>query len=214
MSSNHQMWLTYNNESEKILIPVNPEKLQASNGSNNDNEQVIDIGDVTIKQAPPAEVYQWSGFFPASYFQGCSSPSVPDPLGTVNKIKRWKAGDKPVHFIITGLGINGYYTIEQFDPYHVGGDVGTVYYNIKLKEYRAVTIRKVGAAKAYTATRIDNTVPASTYTVTNGDCLYNIAKKFYGDGDYYTKIYEANKSIIGNNPNDIYSGQVLTIPAA
>ena len=51
----------------------------------------------------------------------------------------------------------------------------------------------------------------NTYTVKSGDCLWNIAKQFYGSGAQYTKIYEANKSII-KNPNLIYPGQVLTIP--
>ena len=45
-----------------------------------------------------------------------------------------------------------------------------------------------------------------------GDCLWNIAKKFYGKGSDYTKIYNANKKTIGSNPNLIYAGQVFTIP--
>lgn len=51
-----------------------------------------------------------------------------------------------------------------------------------------------------------------TYTVVKGDCLWNIAKKFYGNGADYTKIYNANKGVIGGNPNLIYPGQVLVIP--
>ena len=47
-----------------------------------------------------------------------------------------------------------------------------------------------------------------------GDCLWNIAKKFYGPGAKYTVIYNANKGVIGSNPNLIYPGQVYTIPAA
>ena len=50
-----------------------------------------------------------------------------------------------------------------------------------------------------------------TYTVKRGDCLWNIAKKFYGNGAQYTKIYNANRGKI-KNPNLIYPGQVLTIP--
>ena len=53
---------------------------------------------------------------------------------------------------------------------------------------------------------------AKTYTVKAGDCLWNIAKKFYGKGGDYTKIYNANKGTIGSNPNLIYPGQVFTIP--
>ena len=53
----------------------------------------------------------------------------------------------------------------------------------------------------------------ATYTVKKGDCLWNIAKKFYGNGSKYTKIYEANKDKI-KNPQLIYAGQVLVIPPA
>ena len=60
--------------------------------------------------------------------------------------------------------------------------------------------------------RVDNSVQPKTYTVKSGDCLWNIAKKYYGSGSSYTKIYEANKGTIGGNPNLIYPGQVLTIP--
>lgn len=46
----------------------------------------------------------------------------------------------------------------------------------------------------------------------SGDCLWNIAKKYYGDGSQYTKIYNANKETIGANPNVIKVGQKLVIP--
>ena len=51
-----------------------------------------------------------------------------------------------------------------------------------------------------------------TYTVKKGDCLWNIAKAMYGKGSDYTKIYNANKGVIGKNPNLIYPGQVFVIP--
>jgi nucleoid-associated protein YgaU len=51
-----------------------------------------------------------------------------------------------------------------------------------------------------------------TYTVKSGDSLSKIAKKYYGDPMKYTVIYEANKALIGDNPNLIHPGQVLTIP--
>ena len=52
----------------------------------------------------------------------------------------------------------------------------------------------------------------STYTVKKGDCLWNIAKQYYGKGAQYSKIFNANKDKI-KNANLIYPGQVLTIPA-
>jgi len=56
------------------------------------------------------------------------------------------------------------------------------------------------------------TAPATDiHTVQKGDTLWAIAKKYYGNGAQYLKIYEANKDKI-SNPNLIYVGQVLTIP--
>lgn len=47
------------------------------------------------------------------------------------------------------------------------------------------------------------------YTVKKGDCLWNIAKMYYGKGYEYTKISKANN--IGSS-NLILPGQVLIIP--
>ena len=57
-------------------------------------------------------------------------------------------------------------------------------------------------------------VKNKTYKVKSGDCLWNIAKYFYGDGSKYMTIYNANPNVFkGRSPNLIYVGEVLTIPA-
>ena len=64
-----------------------------------------------------------------------------------------------------------------------------------------------------TTTRAATTAPkATTYTVKKGDTLWGISKKYLGNGAKYNLIYNANKGKI-KNPNLIYVGQVLTIPA-
>ena len=45
-----------------------------------------------------------------------------------------------------------------------------------------------------------------------GDSLSAISRKMYGDASKWKKIYEANKGVIGKNPNLIYPGQKYTIP--
>lgn len=66
---------------------------------------------------------------------------------------------------------------------------------------------------------------AGTYTVVKGDCLYKIAgmKNIYGNSRLWPAIWDANKSGVVSapprvaktipNPNLIYPGQVLKIPA-
>ncbi len=54
-------------------------------------------------------------------------------------------------------------------------------------------------------------VPARIYEVVSGDNLSKIAKKFYGDANKYTKIFEANKDQLAD-PDKIKVGQKLKIP--
>lgn len=218
MSTKYEMWLTYDAEKEKIKIPVLPETLSVSDDSGNDSVRLTDLGETTILQSPSAKQISFSSFFPAASFPGVTVSD--SPLSLVQRIQKWKRGDKPVHFLVTQCGLDLYCTIERFSYSESGGDVGTISYSLTLKEYREITVRQVtvniasaAASVQNTAARVDNSTIPKTYTVVRGDCLWNIAKRFYGSGSQYTKIYNANKSIIGGNPNLIYAGQVLTIPA-
>jgi LysM repeat protein len=51
-----------------------------------------------------------------------------------------------------------------------------------------------------------------TYTVADGDSLWAIAERVYGDGNQWGRIHEANSDQIPD-PNVIQPGQVLTIPS-
>lgn len=51
----------------------------------------------------------------------------------------------------------------------------------------------------------------TTYTVRPDDTLWKISQTFLGSGARYMEIYNANRGIL-SNPDQIYPGQVLTIP--
>lgn len=205
----------YLKQGKLFEFPVLPEKVATSYGAKNTSLQVCGVGEVTIIQDSSAAVIQFSSFFPKEYFRGCRMKKVPTPKKAVEKILAMKESGKPVRFSITGTpGISMYCTIENFEVHEQGGDPGTVYYTLKLKEYREIKVRKIKKAKVVVSGgRTDNSQAVQTYTVVKGDCLWNIAKRFYGDGAKYMVIYEANKGLIGGNPNLIYPGQVLSIPS-
>ncbi|MGH1412526.1 MAG: peptidoglycan-binding protein LysM [Pelagimonas sp.] len=50
------------------------------------------------------------------------------------------------------------------------------------------------------------------HTVEKGDSLWKVAEKALGNGARYTEIFEANKPML-SDPDKIYPGQVLRIPA-
>lgn len=220
MSSSCQMYLTQ--QYTKFRFPVLPEKVKVSYGSNNDKMRICGVGEVTVIQDSEAATITFSSFFPEHYFSGCDYKNIPAPLSAVDTILSLKNSGKPVRFTITGgMNVSMYVTVEKFDTEEQGGDIGTIHYIITLKEYREVTVRQIkvqiSTKKATISTPVSrtDTAPAGgQYTVVKGDCLWNISKKFYGSGAKYSIIYNANKSVIGGNPNLIYPGQVLTIPAA
>ncbi len=116
--------------------------------------------------------------------------------------------------MITETPINCDVYLSDFTGTPTGG-YGDINYSITLLQAKEIKVKK--------SAKVNNTLPATvperpappaaqTYTVAKGDCLWKIAQRLYGNGADYTKIYEANKGLIGNDPDLIFSGQVLTIP--
>ncbi|MCA9984814.1 MAG: LysM peptidoglycan-binding domain-containing protein [Anaerolineales bacterium] len=60
--------------------------------------------------------------------------------------------------------------------------------------------------------RVEAAKSQKSYTVVAGDSLSAIAQKQYGSADKWQAIYEANKELIGDNPNAIRVGQELILP--
>lgn len=54
--------------------------------------------------------------------------------------------------------------------------------------------------------------PPRIYTVREADTLSSIAKKQLGDADRWPEIFELNGDVI-SDPDEIFPGQVLLIPA-
>lgn len=222
-SGKYEIWLTYNSNKKRLQIPVLPEKIEISYPEKNDTVYVYGVGEVTIKKHPGAFVMKWSCFFPAVKCQGCV-PNPKDPKECLDFLKTVMKIEKSAKIVYTGgaCRLSSQCTIN-FDASEEGGDQGTIHYSITITESKKTTIRKLnvkekkGKKKAKvkkTSNRTSSKSTASKYTVKEHDSLWNIAKKFYGKGLKYTVIYNANRKVIGSNPNLIYSGQVLTIPKA
>jgi nucleoid-associated protein YgaU len=54
--------------------------------------------------------------------------------------------------------------------------------------------------------------PGHTYVTTDSDTLWSIAQRFYEDGAQWPKIYEANKEVIGPDPDVLRGNLTLYIP--
>lgn len=72
-----------------------------------------------------------------------------------------------------------------------------------------VAVKKITLEESAVDLAVINT---DNYTTVAGDYLWDIAVRAYNDGYAWTRIYEANKEVIGSNPSVLYKGIVLTIP--
>jgi 5'-nucleotidase len=66
-----------------------------------------------------------------------------------------------------------------------------------------------GATVSPTATQV---AAGETYEVQSGDTLLSIAEQYYGDGTQWRRIYDANKDVIGADPDKLKIGMQLKIP--
>jgi nucleoid-associated protein YgaU len=69
---------------------------------------------------------------------------------------------------------------------------------------------RVKTSSAPLAANVD---PATSYRVKASDTLIAIARRIYGDGQDWEKIYDANRDAIGPNPARLTVGMVLRLPA-
>lgn len=77
----YQIWLEAN--SQKLLLPVNPEKIDIKVNGNNQSVTVAELGEIVMPQDPKAVTLSFSSVFPAVSFQGCQYATAEPTLSNV-----------------------------------------------------------------------------------------------------------------------------------
>ncbi|MDV9166481.1 LysM peptidoglycan-binding domain-containing protein, partial [Clostridioides difficile] len=158
-----------------------------------------------------------SSFFPNQEYSFCNYNGFPKPYDCVNLIESWMKEGYILRFIITETNINFECIIADFN-YREQDYSRDVYFTLSLKEYRRIQISKVNinndeklsSEKDVPLTKGFDT-KQKTHKVVEGDTLFKIAKKYYGNGDLWEKIYKANEDKI-KDPSVIKNGWILIIP--
>lgn len=219
---------------DKCFLPVTPSKLTMKINNKNKTVTLVDEGEINIPKKAGLTDIEFE----------CEIPQVKQPYAVypsgfkgagyyLDYFEQLKTSKKPFQFIVCRQSPNNKkffntnikVTLEDYKIVEDANEGFDLKIKISLKQYRDYGTKTVNvqiAASKPKATvepqreAVSSPAPAAaqSYTVVKGDCLWNVAKKFYGNGSKYTVIYNANKGVIGGNPNLIYPGQVLTIPAA
>ncbi len=105
-------------------------------------------------------------------------------------------------------------SLEQFTVKEDAGKYGTdMLASLSLKQYRdygTKTCRISGNTSLVVAARETSGAPsAAVYTTGEGESLWEVAKRNYGDGDRYRELQAVNGI---SDPNSLPAGQALQIP--
>lgn len=223
--------MAYDMYIDGVLFPVMPEKIEIKSKSQNKTVSLINDGEVSVIKAEGLKEISFNVLLPnvrypmARYEKGFQKASY--YVAILQKLKDEK---KSFQWILSraspgkkNLGNTDIKcTLEDYTIREDAGEGVDWIASVKLKEYKEYSTktvqiqiqqaRRVAAVQAVRPVSDNAPVTGQSYTVVSGDCLYNIARRFYGNGGLWSKIYDANRAVIGGNPNLIYPGQVYTIP--
>ena len=74
------------------------------------------------------------------------------------------------------------------------------------------TSAQTSRTAAVSPTSTTEPVAGDTYEVQSGDTLLTISEQKYGDGTQWRRIYDANKDVIGSDPDKLKIGMQLKVP--
>ncbi|PKM49581.1 MAG: peptidoglycan-binding protein [Firmicutes bacterium HGW-Firmicutes-7] len=223
--SNYAVFFDYDDKTYRL--PTNPEQLEITSTQAIQKYEVLKSGQIAVPVHMELKQYSFECEFPSKahiYVETAGDFKAADYYLTL--FEKWRNELTSVGFIAHNGVEDDIVTevlIESLTITEKAGEEGDKYISFKLLEYKKYdkqfNVVTVNSGDEALATKL--VIPTSTitnpkntgyYVVKSGDSLWAIAKKYYGDGSKYSKIYNANKSII-KNANLIYPGQKLTIPS-
>ncbi|EGT4836531.1 TPA: LysM peptidoglycan-binding domain-containing protein [Clostridioides difficile] len=210
-----EMWLRQANDA--FRFPVFPSSFEINGNINTNTSNVLKLGEIIVCGGVGLRTTEVTSFFPSQEYHFCNYKGFPQPYDCVEKLKKWMEQGLILRYIITETNINMEVIIESFK---YGKQDGTrdIHFTLSLKEYKRIQIPKVNtnndeklsSAKNVPLTKGFDT-KQKTHKVVKGDSLWTLAQKYYGNGDLYTKIFDANKKTI-KTADHIEDGWLLVIP--
>jgi nucleoid-associated protein YgaU len=196
-----------------LIFPVPPQQFTISSGKKVETKTLLTLGEVDFGGGTKVTEIQFATFFPASYDPHyCVVTDIPDPVQAVDALVRYAEYEVPIRLIIEGTSINLMVRLTELKTDLKGGEPGDYYVEMTFRRWTVVKPVKATAASPATPKREAPRPQAKAYTIKAGDTLSLIARRVYGDSSKWRTIYNANKAVIGSNPNTLPAGKTLTIP--
>ena len=205
-----------------LEFSVNPESITVSESRDNIKENIDAIGDVIFPGKRGLKTVSISTFLPGSKSKFRKRGSLQSELERLNK---WISEDVILRVVISKPTINFKAILDSKSITVKEGELD-VYIDLKLTEVRDITIPAVESVSILkraedVATTGDVGValsdrgsenppkPGSTEIVNSKTTLWGLAKKYYGNGEEWKRIAEANGI---SDPKELREGMQILIP--
>lgn len=195
---------------EELIFPVTPSSYTWEKGARIETISLDRTGDLALFGGKTLASATLELLLPATLYSFCNPGALADPEHYLTRLGSWLREGRVLRWLVSGTGVNAQVLLESL-RYGEADGTNDVTATLKLRQYRLpqAPLVETGSSERPSGT---GAAQRRTYTVVKGDSLWGIARKFYGDGSLYLRLAAANSAII-KNPNLIYPGQVLTIPA-
>lgn len=210
----------------KLQFNAIPEKIGMTAAGRFAEYDILDLGPVSIPNGNELSEYSWEGFLPG--YQRKNEPWIHgewiDPKTVQTYFSVWKSQGVKLKLLITGTPINHYVYLSEYEMEYSGA-YGDYTYTVRFIDAREIDVgistNKSSSSEKSQKRPTDS--KSKKYKVKKGDTLWDISRDYYGSGSKYTKIYDANKSVIESTAKKhgksssqkghwIYPGTVLVIP--
>lgn len=216
--------------SDALKLPVNPPENQITAAIRTVSVTSIEEGEFTFGRGRVPARLSFESFFPGVGRQG--DPLWPDwrhPLEYVAIIGQWMdpRNKIPLQLLITESQVTLWDCfIEGFDRRDPTGAFGDVWYTLSFIERRRMrlytqaelaALSQQGASSGLVGQESQGDRPPiqrpDTYVTNEGDTFWEIARRFYDDGEKWADIWQANLADVGADPNPpITPGTTLRLP--
>jgi hypothetical protein len=206
------IYIEYRN-SERVMLPVNPEVLRVKAPGNNTTENVIALGDINILKRPGLQEISFESFIPKTPINAgyiTAGATISPQQKYIDFFTAVRDRGEPINFVVSELGIVIEMAIQEFEYWWSGGDQD-MHYTLDLKQFKSFGLQVVQpdivkgipltpAPQTQAAPRanIPRTPAVGSTVVVNG----RLYEDSYGNGTPTPEINATRKVslIMPNNP--------------
>lgn len=139
-----RMWLSYNNQEEVLLFPVNPSQIEITGGNDTSTYEISKLGQIASIKSPKLRTFSFESEFPKQSIHYQVWEEILAPQYCIERIEKWMTKKRPLRFTMVGdmFNLNFPVTIKNFTYSQEAGH-DCVYFKLDLEEYRFYAARRV-----------------------------------------------------------------------